>query len=44
MQSRIRRDLNPLFKISDTVVVDELPRTPSAKVKRRALRADYASR
>ena len=44
MQDRIRRELNPLFQISDTVVIDELPRTASAKVKRRALRADYLAR
>ncbi len=44
MQSRIREELNPLFKISDTVLIDELPRTASAKVKRRSLRASYLSR
>lgn len=44
MQARIRSELNPLFKISDTVVIDELPRTASAKVKRRSLRADYLAR
>lgn len=44
MQGRIRSELNPLFKISDTVVVDELPRTASAKVKRRSLRDDYLAR
>ncbi len=41
MQARIRTELNPLFKISDVVLVDGLPRTASAKVKRRDLRADY---
>jgi acetyl-CoA synthetase len=44
MQDRIRSELNPLFKISDTVVIDELPRTASAKVKRRSLRAAYLAR
>lgn len=41
MQARIRNELNPLFKISDVVLVDALPRTASAKVKRRTLRANY---
>lgn len=44
MQDQIRSRLNPLFRISDTVVVDDLPRTASGKVKRRSLRADYLSR
>jgi acetyl-CoA synthetase len=34
--------LNPLFKIHDLVVVDELPRTASNKLMRRELRARYA--
>ncbi len=41
MQARIRSELNPMFKISDVMVVESLPRTASAKVKRRDLRADY---
>ena len=41
MQAAIRAHLNPLFKIHDVVVVDALPRTASAKVMRRRLRADY---
>ena len=41
MQQRIRSQLNPLFKIADLVIVDALPRTASAKVMRRSLRADY---
>jgi acetyl-CoA synthetase len=41
MQETIRRDLNPLFKISDVVLVDSLPRTPSNKVSRRALREGW---
>lgn len=44
MQQRIRSQLNPLFKISDVVAVDVLPRTASAKVMRRSLRADYLAR
>jgi acetyl-CoA synthetase len=42
MQSAIRRDLNPLFKIHDLVLVDSLPRTASNKVMRRSLRDRYA--
>jgi acetyl-CoA synthetase len=38
MQDAIKDHLNPLFKISDVVVIDELPRTASAKVMRRHLR------
>lgn len=41
MQTAIRLDLNPLFKIHDLVLVDALPRTPSNKVMRRALREQY---
>jgi acetyl-CoA synthetase len=43
MQSAIKRDLNPLFKIHDVVVIDALPRTASNKVMRRELRARYTS-
>jgi len=43
MQNSIKRDLNPLFKIHDLVVVDALPRTPSNKVMRRVLRDQYLS-
>lgn len=38
MQNAIKRDLNPLFKIHDLVVLDALPRTASNKVMRRELR------
>ena len=38
MQAAIRSQLNPLFKLSDVVAIDELPRTASAKVMRRTLR------
>lgn len=38
MQRIIKRDLNPLFKIHDLVLVDALPRTASKKLVRRILR------
>jgi acetyl-CoA synthetase len=41
MQQAIRRDLNPLFKIHDLVLVAGLPRTASNKVMRRVLRQQY---
>ena len=44
MQNSIKRDLNPLFKIHDLVLVDALPRTPSNKVMRRVLRDQYLRR
>ena len=40
LQDQIRQHLNPLFKITAVVVVDELPRTASNKVMRRVLRAE----
>ena len=43
MQGAIRRDLNPLFKIHDVVIVDALPRTASNKVMRRVLRDRYTA-
>jgi acetyl-CoA synthetase len=43
MQDSIKRDLNPLFKVHDLVLVDSLPRTPSNKVMRRVLRDRYLS-
>ena len=42
MQTAIKRDLNPLFKIHDLVLVPALPRTASNKVMRRELRAQYS--
>jgi acetyl-CoA synthetase len=39
MQGLIRAHLNPLFKIARVVLIAELPRTASAKVMRRRLRA-----
>lgn len=41
LQARIKSDLNPLYRIHEVVVVDELPRTASNKVMRRELRAKY---
>jgi acetyl-CoA synthetase len=41
MQRALRSGLNPLFRIEDVIVIDELPRTASAKVKRRELRDRY---
>lgn len=41
MQTAIRTELNPLFKISELVVADHLPRTASAKVMRRELRGRH---
>jgi acetyl-CoA synthetase len=43
MQNAIKRDLNPLFKIHDLVLVEALPRTASNKVMRRVLREQYLS-
>ena len=37
----IKNRLNPLFKISDLVKIDALPRTASGKVMRRSLRGSY---
>lgn len=44
MQAALKRDLNPLFKIQDVVIVDSLPRTASNKVMRRVLRKEYENR
>ncbi len=41
MQRAVSTGLNPLFKIADVVAINELPRTASAKVMRRKLRAAY---
>ncbi len=41
MRRAIRKHLNPLFKITEVVLIDALPRTASQKVLRRNLRADY---
>jgi acetyl-CoA synthetase len=41
LQKAIAQRLNPLFKISDLVLVDALPRTASNKIMRRVLRDQY---
>mmetsp|Transcript_6279 Transcript_6279/g.14843 ORF Transcript_6279/g.14843 Transcript_6279/m.14843 type:complete len:543 (+) Transcript_6279:3-1631(+) len=43
MQESIKGKLNPLFKISDVVISDSLPRTASNKVMRRVLRDEYVA-
>jgi len=43
-QTVVRKQLNPLFKVSDLVKIDALPRTVSNKVMRRKLRADYETK
>jgi acetyl-CoA synthetase len=42
--ARLARDLNPLFKVHDVVLVPEIPRTASNKVMRRTLRAEYGNK
>ena len=44
LQQAIKRDLNPLFKIHDLVLVEALPRTASNKIMRRELRSKEESR
>jgi acetyl-CoA synthetase len=41
MQNAIKKNLNPLFKIHDLVIIDLLPRTASNKMMRRVLRDKY---
>lgn len=41
MQKRINQHLNPLFKIYDIVLINELPKTASNKIMRRLLRDQY---
>lgn len=41
MQKKINMHLNPLFKISDIVLIRELPKTASNKIMRRVLRKQY---
>jgi acetyl-CoA synthetase len=43
MRETIKRELNPLFRIRDLVLIDALPRTASNKIMRRALRDRYTS-
>ena len=42
LSSTLKKDLNPLFKVSDLVLTDSLPRTSSNKVMRRVLRKNYS--
>ena len=37
----IKSKINPLFKVSDLIFLDKLPRTASGKIMRRNLRDDY---
>jgi acetyl-CoA synthetase len=41
MQTRINQHLNPLFKIHDVILINELPKTASNKIMRRILRKNY---
>jgi len=41
LQATISRQLNPLFKIHETMILPALPRTASGKVMRRVLRTQY---
>jgi acetyl-CoA synthetase len=41
LQQALKTRLNPLFRISDVVLVPSLPVTPSNKIMRRELRAQY---
>jgi acetyl-CoA synthetase len=44
MQHQINHSLNPLFKIHDVILIDELPKTASNKIMRRMLRQQYSSK
>jgi acetyl-CoA synthetase len=44
LQQAVKERLNPLFRISDLVLVDTLPVTASNKIMRRELRADHERR
>ena len=41
LQTLIGKYLNPLFRIHDLVIVDNLKRTEANKITRRSLRAQY---
>ena len=41
LQDLVKRELNPLYRIHDVVLVDALPRTASNKIMRRELRKAY---
>ncbi|MFB6257707.1 MAG: AMP-binding protein [Flavobacteriales bacterium] len=40
-QKAIKEELNPLFKVQDVVIREQLPRTASNKIMRRVLRSEY---
>ncbi|HUR68336.1 MAG TPA: AMP-binding protein [Candidatus Thermoplasmatota archaeon] len=42
LQDIVKRELNPLYRIHDVVLVDALPRTASNKIMRRELRKRYS--
>lgn len=42
-KKKVQKQLNPLFKVSDVVSIEEIPRTASNKVMRRKLRELYGS-
>ncbi len=44
MQQAIKSRLNPLFRIDDLYLLEDLPRTASNKILRRVLRKDYEAR
>lgn len=44
MQGLIKQQLNPLFRIRQLQIIDNLPRTASNKVMRRELRAAYVAK
>lgn len=41
LQDLVKRDLNPLYRVHDVVLVETLPRTASNKIMRRELRKQY---
>ena len=41
LQEMVKKELNPLYRVSDVVLVDALPRTASNKIMRRELRKAY---
>ena len=43
MQTKIRAELNPLFKVHAVRCIDSLPRTASNKVMRRVLRSQFSN-
>ena len=44
VKTKIRKQINPLFKVTDLVKIDALPRTASNKVMRRKLRDGYSKK